>query len=304
MKRKTDKLLIILACLFIFIGCNKADYQAPVPTYLYIKPFALQVRPDNSQGANSASILDAWVFQDGKFLGSYGIPSLIPIQKTGKSIFVFNAGIRNSGQDDQRLMYPMYASYTDTLALIPKAIDSISPIVNYVDNSKFALLEDFDGNGSSFEVYSQQEGSIYYKQGDTVIKVNDSNNNTWKANNLVGLFTPTDSTYVMDYQSKVVSDLPLSTPVYLEFDYKSDFPFTVGYWVNDPSGNVKQVPDIYIGADGIKPGWNKMYLDLSLNISTSPAGSSYRIFFRLDKGDNVAAKPHLYIDNIKLIFLQ
>jgi hypothetical protein len=67
------------------------------------------------------------------------LPCQIPILKTGKTKLSLKAGIINSGQDEQRLVYPFYTTDTLTLDLQEEHVDTLEGKVNFVDGLNFPL---------------------------------------------------------------------------------------------------------------------------------------------------------------------
>ncbi len=298
--KNSYSILIVISffTLFIFESCDK-DEKVVIPSYIFVKPFKLQTINNSTaqQGDTSHQILDVWVYIDEggqKFLGSYGLPALIPIQKTGKTILRFAAGVKHSGQEFQRIVYPFYDDYIDTLNLEVLKTDTVEPVVNYSSNITFSV-EDYDDNtSSSYSIFKSNS----YHLGDTLIKINDTR--SWKEGKNSALLKLSDSSYQLDYISNVKNGLPMGSPIYLEVDYKCNTTFQIGLVCKTTQG------DFPFSVLVVYPNnkWNKLYLDLTDDISSKLNkygwSTGFQIDFQITKHDTQT--PELFLDNIKLIY--
>ena len=265
-----------------------------VPSYLFAKPYTFTTKDDRSEGAASSDIKDYWIFENEYIRGSFGIPSDIPIQKNGKTPIRVSAGIRRSGQEEERMIYPLYTSYTTEVDLKPNQTDTIIPSFTYLENCVFKFMEDFDKNGVEYEY-----NPAFKQVGDTIIK--EKSAASWSPDSYSGKVVLTHDNSILEIYSEVFKTLPKYSPMFFELDYKNNVPFTVGIYVTESDGTVDQVPLIVLKE---KDTWNKLYFDLESEISSRPADTQYRIFLRFS---NIIAapiaNPEVYIDNLKLIYL-
>ncbi len=265
-----------------------------VPAYLHIKAPQFVTKADGTQGLNSSDFKDYWVFESGIFKGSYGIPSEFPLQKTGKTIVRIGAGIKHSGQDQERIIYPLVKNFIDTIDFKPNQTDTISPVFTYQDNTVFKLMEDFDKNGLSLEF-----NPSFKIAGDTLIKYNGEDAFI-KGNNSGKIILANDSS-ILELYTPVLNTMPKFTPTYVELDYRNDLPFTLGMYATEIDGSVKQIPLIVLTP---KTKWNKLYLDLETEIAYHPLGTQFRFFLRFSNNLNEPIQnPKMLIDNFKLIYL-
>lgn len=279
--------------LLLALACSVE--KSTIPSYIYIKKF--KINTDLLiQGDTSQDIVDVWLFQNNEFKGSFGLPTYIPITEKYKKNIKLRAGVKRSGQDDQRLNYLMFTDYDTILPLNDLGSDTISPVVSYLPNCKFPLLQDFDGNSSFFTIENK-------KTGDSIAKINDLD--AWKLNNNSAKFILSDSTYQLFYISKELNNLPGNgVSLYLEVDYKCNDQFFIGLYVNPLVGDSKRYPVLTTNSTNGK--WKKLYLDLATEVGTEIAktgsGTTFQIFFMVQKsGDPLVDNTHLYIDNVKLI---
>lgn len=283
-----------LLLLLLVMACSVE--KATIPSYVYIKKFKLNTDL-LTQGDTTQDIVDVWLYQNNEFKGSFGLPTYIPITEKDKHNITLRAGVKRSGQDDQRLQYPLFTDFNTTLPLNNLGSDTIAPVVSYLPNCKFPLLQDFDGNSSFFSIQNQ-------KLGDSIAKINDIN--AWKINNNSAKFILADTSFSLVYASKEISNLPANNIfLYLEVDYKCNDAFSIGINPIYNNGNFKQPYEV-LNVNSTNGKWKKLYLDLALEIGTeiaqNGAGTKFQIYFMVQKnGEPLKDNTHLFIDNIKLI---
>jgi hypothetical protein len=288
---KRNSYLFLL--LFVF-ACSVE--KAIIPSYIFVKKMKL-VTNLATQGDTSQDIQDVWLFQNGEFKGSFGLPTYIPIIDKAKQNIELRAGVRRSGQDDQRLNYPLFTSFDTILPFSDLRSDTITPRVTYLDNCKFSLIQDFDGSVNFFSIKNP-------KNGDTIISV--SNSDAWKANNNSCKLVLSDSTYELFYVSKELGNLPSNGVAnYLEVDYRCNDVFDIGLNVIYANGKDNSTYGV-ISANSTNGLWKKVYLDLATEISSEIAqngiNTKFQIFFRVKKSGNpIMDNTYLFLDNIKLI---
>ena len=287
-------ILILLA--FINSGCKKFE-KAPIPSYIYVKkPFILTTASNNSQGESSEKIVDVWVDVDGISIGSYGLPCQIPILKTGKVKLNIKAGIVNSGQDEQRIIYPFYTTDTLTMDLKEEHVDTLIGKVNYVQGLKFPFIEDFSFVSNKFTIIGK-------KNQDSLLIMNDKNG--WKENNNYGKIQFSDSTtdfieLRMNTPDIHGFDLPATrSRVYFEFDYKSNVNFTIGMITYLASMGESGNPILQVSP---KDNWNKIYLDLTNEFIKLTSDYKFKINIGINK--NTDGPTDFNIDNLKLIYFE
>ena len=287
--------IIIILLAFINSGCKKFE-KAPIPSYIYVKkPFKLTTASNNSQGESSEKIVDVWVDIDGISIGSYGLPCQIPILKTGKTKLSLKAGIINSGQDEQRLVYPFYTTDTLTLDLKEEHVDTIEGKVNFVDGLKFPFIEDFSFVANKLII----EGK---KNQDSILIMNDKYG--WKENNNYGKIQFSDSTtdailLKMNTPDSHGDDIPAArSRVYLEFDYKSNVDFVIGMFTYIP-GKTNSYEVLRVNQ---KESWNKIYLDLTNEFIKLTSDYKFNIGISVNKKTD--GPTDFNIDNIKLIYFE
>lgn len=246
----------------------------------------------STQGSNSSKIVDAWVYVDDILIGTYNLPNTIPITNVGSHEIKVFAGIKKNGVSVDRKKYPFYKPYTFTLNLEADSTYSINPTVTYEDNISL-WFEDFEDPSYKLNPY----------QSDTTIQIVSSPANELFEGDAGGIFLNGNQYQCqMRTSESSFNNMPtnLSTPAYLELDYKSNFPLEIGILANQVAGETYEYsPLITLNATNGK--WNKTYLylpDASNFYANSP---EFDVYFRVTNPNQVNG-IEIYLDNIKVVF--
>ena len=282
---------LIIAAIFtsLFSQCKVFDNEVIVPSYVYIPGYKFETALDGSQGDSTSKIVDAWVYENGSVVGSFGLPALIPIQKKGPIEIGVDAGILKTGQDYERMPNPLLTRSYFTIDAQPEKIDTIVPVFKYVPRAKFKFIEDFDRVGLRFTKF-------FTMPGDTIIYINSGDSARTQGKNS-GMILLTDST---DYFRLITTDAYILTgldlPSVLELDYNSDVILYIGMFANLATG-VKQIPLFNAFPTN---GWNKVYINLTEEVTANPMNTEYKIYIDVYKSKG-SPQPRIIIDNVKLI---
>lgn len=286
-----NTLSLIIAAIFtlLFSQCKVFDNEVIVPSYVYIPGYKFETALDGSQGDSTSKIVDAWVYENGSVVGSFGLPALIPIQKKGPIEIGVDAGILKTGQDYERMPNPLLTRSYFTIDAQPEKIDTIVPVFKYVPRAKFKFIEDFDRVGLRFTKF-------FTMPGDTIIYINSGDSARTQGKNS-GMILLTDST---DYFRLITTDAYILTgldlPSVLELDYNSDVILYIGMFANLATG-VKQIPLFNAFPTN---GWNKVYINLTDEVTANPMNTEYKIYIDVYKSKG-SPQPRIIIDNVKLI---
>lgn len=292
MLKQAQGLIYLLIAMVLLQACKSREVL--VPGYVHIKAPEFTVKSDGSQGAASEDFQDYWVFENGLLRGNYATPCEIPIQRNGKTPMTISVGIKRSGQEEERMIYPLVTSFKTEIDLKPNITDTIRPSFQYLPNTVFPFMENFDRNGVAFEY-----NPTYKKNGDTIIR--EKSPAAWDPNSFSGKVVLSEEGSILEIYSQVFKDLPRFTPVYFEMDYKNNVKFTIGVYITRSDGSVDQVP-LFLAYES--DGWKKLYLDLENEISPNPTGTFYRLFIRFSNNPEApVTNPQIYIDNLKLVHL-
>lgn len=293
MRNRTKSLLALASLLLplLWQGCKVFEDETRVPAYICVPDMSFHTPGDMSKGDSTHKLVDVWIFESSKLQGTIGMPALIPIEHSGPTQISLDGGIAKTGQANERIIYPLLKRNNYTIDLQPNEIDTIHPVFEYLDNVKVGFIEDFDGIGFDFELR-------YKSEGDTIIKINDDRARTPGRNSgLVKLSDTTDQFQMLTTESY---SLPgFSAPVFLEVDYNSDIAINFGLYVLEPGSSAGyKVPVVQSFPSA---GWNKLYIDLSQEVTARAIGSKFKIYIEVINTSGVA--PNLILDNIKLLYL-
>jgi len=269
-----------------FSSCEIINPAEPVPAYIHIDSIPLLI--DNStQGSSASNFTDAWVFVDGKYLGTYELPVTFPVIGSGSHVIGVRAGIIENGISSTRAAYPVLATSQTTCELSANETQLIAPQVHYLSGSVFRQVEDFDDGSLSMIPLSASSVPL------TVTSAGDPN--AFEGNS--GKAELDDNHTLFEVASSDSFQLPVSVPVYMELNYKCDVEFKIGTIINTPFAVIN---DSLIN---IRPTstWKKIYVNISKLGGVNVNGLGYKVYLRATKiQDGTIA--HLYFDNLKVLY--
>lgn len=276
-------LFILLAHLFLLSSCKK--YQPADPSF-FVRTNGVTVSTTSHEGSGSHKITDLFWYVNGKYQGTYPVGNLMPVisHDQGVRINVF-AGIKNNGISDTRIPYPFFDFLTyDTLVESGKTIVK-NFAFKYKAATTFTWNENFESlSGQSVINDTQYDGSIAKVTGADSFEKTSLKFTLPGGENAGRLLS--SSTYTLP---------PSTGNVFLEIDYKCDTDFTVGL----------------LGTDGIEcpavtvvkqENWNKIYIQLSTAVNLL-ATSKSNVYFKI-VGDNSGQAKQVFLDNIKLLYIE
>lgn len=288
--KKTLLFGFVTILTLLLIGCKVFDNEVIVPGYVYIPYYRFVTLSDGSQGDSSSNIDDMWVYSNGSLEGAIGLPTFIPIQKNGFTEIGIDAGVLKSGQDYERIPYPLLTREYFTVNMEPNGVDTLVPEFKYVASCQFKMIEDFDRIGFQFEYYRRLPG-------DTVELVKDSSALVFGRNSgSVKMSAETDEFSLRSTKSYDLNRL--GGPIFLEIDYKSDVILYIGMVAIAPftsEENIVPILNTYPTEN-----WKKAYIELTPEVIAKASGTRFKIYINTIK--SAGAKPPLImLDNIKLI---
>ena len=284
------KLLFILVLLSALSSCDKFDKPETRPAFLKIDKIDLQTT--SAQGSNSHKIVDAWVYIDDMLIGVYSLPAKVPVVNTGVHDVKIRAGIKRNGIAVDRKPYPFYKPIKFTQELLSDSVYELQPVVEYEDNI-YMWVEDFEDPG--FKLYP-------YQSDTSMTRVSSPASDLFEGS--AGMIAMETENLVCEMRTNEpdFNAMPtnLSTPAYLEMNYRSNYPMEVGvlgkFSASEP---YERVPLITLHSTNNQ--WNKTYLylpDASNFLSGSP---EFDIYFRVF--NNTSSNGiKIYMDNLKVIF--
>ena len=207
-----DVIITLLLFFLSFSSCEIINPDEKIPAYIHIDSIMME--------DYSSNIHDAWVNLDGNFIGVYELPCTFPVIVDSIHTLTIRGGIRNNGMSADRLIYPFYTKYEMEQIFTPGETYEISPVVEMKPSLKVVWEETFEMASHSFEKY---------ENSDTTIVITDEDFFDGLHSGLMALDQGQEQVMVL-----TIDDLALptdgSTPVYLEFDYKNNEIFYVGFY--------------------------------------------------------------------------
>lgn len=266
---------ILVTFATLFNGCKPMPNDG-IPFFLTVD--SVKLTTGDSAGLNTHRIRDIWVEANADNLGAYERPIQFPVLSEGDVRFNISAGIEQSGQSGYRVIYPFYTTDTFTLSAERGQDYTHIPQFKYKGGCDFKFVNNFDiTNGFN---------------GFTLLTPADDT--TLRYGRCATLSVNTVDSAKMATSIEAI-DLPEGQEIWLEFDYKCQVPFFVGYY-GEGNGAVVQSAVLFVST---RSTWNHMYLKLSESIAAVDA-PTYRLYFE-------ALRPYgttggtVYIDNVRLV---
>lgn len=294
MKKPILSILLAFCALLTIAGCDLINPEEPIPGYLYIPSLEVQTELA-TEGTASSNIPEAWVSVDGNFLGAYDLPATVPVLEEGPSEVVVQAGIRDNGLVNSPNLYPFFANYETQADLGPNTTDTIRPVFEYLDNTKFAFIEDFEGGAQLFE--EVRRGAI-----DQMSLVSDG---AFEGRSLL-IELDTAASIVEAATTNRYAELTgqFSTSVYLEVNYRSDVPVTFGLVGHEGIGIPGLGQPIFVAGFSPSDEWKKIYFNLSVTVVES-GFDEFQIIFQaaipIEDNQLTREQADVWIDNVKLL---
>jgi hypothetical protein len=274
-----------LLVISILYSCETINPEEEIPSFLFIDDVELET--SSTQGLPSANITDVWVYTADEFLGVFPLPAKVPVLADGSSDIIAVAGIKKNGITASRLDYPFFSQYNETVELNRNEICSIMPIVNYTID-EFPLVENFEGNGSIFEVVTDSLNHLLEKRISTT---SDPDSSKYAIATIRG-----EEGEIFECNSPLIT-LPKDRNVYLEFEHKGNSSIVVGFFAYE-SSVVNKTSIIYLNPS---TDWNKIYLSLTESIYLYNNATEYKLFFGMVR-DVTMESNSFYLDNIRLVY--
>ncbi|MCZ2130102.1 MAG: hypothetical protein LC109_07515 [Bacteroidia bacterium] len=289
-------LFVLFNICLLFSACKKRD--AEIPSYLHIDKFTFSTNLP-TEGNPSQNITDGHVYVNSKYLGAFELPVTIPVLAEGECTITIFPGIKENTSSVNRKSIKILQGYETKVTLKPEIIDTIKPATHYRSNVFFAWIEDFETGAISTESSSKNTTQ------DSIQIVDSADANAFKSpfsKYSAGISMPaSDQSVLFEQFSKEKFIVPnKGADVYLELDYKTNIELQIGFYADKPS-MYEQIPFIILPPS---KEWKKVYLNLSIETSVLEANTPIQIFYGFLKSEgNASFSPQVYIDNIKLSYL-
>ncbi len=269
----------------LFWGCNKEE---PIPSYVHIDKITLSTIYSN-EGSASNKILDAWVYIDDQFVGAFELPCTFPVLTVGTHTISVLSGIKENGITETRIPYPFYEKYVASIVLVAGEKTQVNPTTKYAALADFSWIEDFEGASPG----------ICNNLGvpDTNMKVVNTPGLVFELTGSGEVLLTGSATSYFGMSCNKYALPKVGAPVFIELNYNCNTDFNVG--IIGYSGSNIEVQSISLT---LRPttGWNKVYINLTNEVTGAVSASTFAIFFSLLKDPDLTAS-YVYLDNVKLV---
>ena len=289
--------LALVIAVTTFVSCEKLNPAETIPAYIKINEIKLNVPADGSQGSPQSNFNCAWVYVDEELIGVFELPITFPVLKEGNKKIRIKAGIKQNGISATRVPYPVLINYESTVQLTPKETVEVFPEVSYYPVVVFHWVENFESPDYTLEKTSS---------GQVQPGLNETLAEAFEGSKCAKILLPTNGLR-MEIASKQSFNLPKnSSPVFLELNFKTNAPITLGVFANIPN-NVTQVSSVVLNSTFDDSGnliWKKIYIEMTPEVSSNKNATDFKLFFGAVKtADNSGSEIVFYLDNIKLVSL-
>ncbi|MBC7425915.1 MAG: hypothetical protein H7321_05210 [Bacteroidia bacterium] len=279
----------------IMASCDRK--KELIPSYLHITKFSFTTN-FATQGAATSDISDVQVYANSQYMGTYELPVTIPIPLSGLTYLQLVPGIKENGSPNSRIPYVPYITYTDTIILAETRVDTVRPNTTYKPNAFFPLIEDFEDQSVSFA----KSGNSNTIDSVKIITVGNPELFMPGVNSkFTGFIEMNGTNFPEIFEITSLNSYLLpnrGTDVFIELDYKTNTFVQIGIYAEKPT-IYEQIP-LYV----LYPTdtYKKIYINLKVEVSDFDAGVKSKIFFGIYHND-VNLQPRVYLDNIKLVYL-
>ncbi len=277
-------------CWLICQSCNLINREEEIPSYIAIDTIRLNANTA-LQGSASSKITDAWIYVDDQLVGAFELPCKIPVLAAGEHTISVGAGVMVNGLTALRAPYPFYRFYSEnSINLNEGEVREIEPVVTYFDSLQFAFMANFDDlSGSKLEAAGASDTTIALVSNPELVFEG-------AGSMLAALYR--DSGFI-EFQMVEPVELPKQgTTVYLELNYKTTHILNVGLKANYTSSGTVSAPLVSLNPS---TEWNKIYINLTRQVSQQINAANYRIYFYAPKPAG-SGKMELFIDNMKIVY--
>ncbi len=288
--RMLKRYSVILTLTFFLAACAKSDN---VPAFVEIEGASLVT--STGQGGATIKATDAWVTLDEQLIGVWELPARIPVLGEGARTLGMELAVKRNGAFDDRVRYPFYKPWQQTVDLRREGTVEVNPQTSYVDDANI-WFEGFEDPFSLFANSASSDTQLIRFTPATHPELLFLENGP-----CAGFRLDSDHPY-----ARVHTDVDFESfggPCFLEIDHRGDLQVVVGvqYFAD---GLERTEPYIYLPAthrsDGTMP-WSKVYVDLS-GFFNSPVSERDLFIEALLPSGNASAQ--VYFDNIKLLRIQ
>jgi len=288
--------LIAFFAIVLFFSCKTE--KGATPAYIHIKKFTF-TSIAATQGLATFEIRSAKLFVNSQEIGNFELPASVPVLAEGLCKIEIFPNIRETGSSNYNLYYLPYTYYNADLTLKKLRIDTVSPSCTYRSNAKFEWIEDFENQTITLNPSGQNNSSDSFK----IIPMNTPGVDApFSGSNYCAYLNMTkDSSAIFEVSSLKTFYLPnMGRDIYLEMDIKTNDFFQTGILTDNGFQIIKTPIFLIYPTNG---NWKKLYINLKSETGNMPTGTSIKLLFGLVKSKTQLENPQIYIDNLKLVYL-
>lgn len=289
--------IFLAACAVTLAGTTAGCDRNEAAPYVLLEIDSLTLAPDPSRGTSSAHIRSVWVESEGKNIGVFPLPAKIPLPLNNPAASVrIYPGVEVNGISSFQAIYEFYKPYERDLNSSFGSTVKWPPmgpaVLEYETWSKIVIVEDFESAGIQLAP-SQRSDTVW-----TLTSAERFTPPLGESNSASGMIILRPGQQIFEAITQQAYVLPRGGQnVYLEFNYKSTMPFSMGVVANQPGQTTQQSTVTFRD----KSVWAKAYVNLVTEVSGFPSAIDYNLFVgavrtRPDKADT------LWLDNLKLVY--
>ncbi len=282
-------LLSSLVFLILFTSCEVINPPEQVPSYIAVDTVKVKINSP-SEGSSIHNISDCWLYVNNKLIGVFEVPFKVPVLEFGVQSIQLEPGIKNSGSDSNRDIYPlMYGYYLDS-QLTQGEVLTITPEFEYRP-ATFDLVEEFEDIGIEFEPSAESDTVITLVEGTEALEGKSM---------YVAL---DDDRPNFECRSTSLFEIEQEGSAFLEISFKCNQTFSFGLFALEYNGAVLSEIRKNVYVFNSTDDWKTVYIDLNYFVLNTSA-TQFRLFFTAIRPDNAEdEKTEIYIDNVKLVYI-
>jgi len=282
-----------LGILALTTACEPKEAKPVV----YLSIDSLTLKPDPARGTSSAHVRSVWVESEGIYYGVFPLPARIPLPVSNPNATVrLYPGVEVNGISSFQSQYEFYQPYERALNSSFGSTVSWPPatpaVLEYEPWANVVIVEDFEAAGIQFAP-SPRSDTVWTRTTSERFPAPSG-----ESNSSSGMVIMRPGQQIFEAITQQAYTLPRGgSNVYLEFNYKSTMPFSLGVVANQP-GQTTQQPTVTFRD---KAQWSKAYVNLVTEVSGFPNALNFNLYIgavrtRPDKADT------LWVDNFKLVY--
>lgn len=286
-----SKILLFFSVIFLFllVSCEVINPPEQIPSYIAVDTVRVKINSPE-EGTSIHDISDCWLYVNNKLIGIFEVPFKVPVLEYGIQSIQIEPGIKNSGSDSDRDIYPMMFGYYIDSLLTQGEVLTITPEFTYRP-ATFDLIEDFEDIGIEFEPSAESDTNIVLVAGS-------------EAQEGKSMYVALDDDRPnFECRSTKLYEIEQEGSAFLEVSFKCTDAFSFGIFALESNGSSMSEVRYNVYVFNPSDTWKTVYIDLNYHVINTDA-TKFRLFFTAVRPDDAAAdKTEIYIDNVKLLYI-